>query len=339
MSIVSFPILSSPPSRLDKALSRDAPAQADLSRTRLARLITEGHVEIDGIVVKNSTATVSEGQSVKVLLPPPEPIETLPQKIKLDIIYEDEDLLVVNKNSGMVVHPAPGSPKDTLVNALLFHCQNSLSGIGGEKRPGIVHRIDKDTSGLLVVAKNDKSHHGLAKQFEQHSVERVYHAFCHGTPDVGSPRLKGVKGVSFEVGNVVKISTHLARHKHDRQRQTVLFEGGRHAVTRFKVLEKFGKPQVVSLIECWLETGRTHQIRAHMAHLGHSLIGDATYGRRKKISYKALNENGFISVNKFNRQALHASLLGFIHPSTGKHMKFSVAMPLDMQNLATGLKR
>jgi 23S rRNA pseudouridine1911/1915/1917 synthase len=225
------------------------------------------------------------------------------------------------------------------VNALLFHCQNSLSGIGGEKRPGIVHRIDKDTSGLLVVAKNDKSHHGLAKQFEQHSVERVYHAFCHGVPDVASPRLKGVKGVSFEVGSVVKISTHLARHKHDRQRQTVLFEGGRHAVTRFKVLEKFGKPQVVSLIECWLETGRTHQIRAHMAHLGHSLIGDATYGRRKKISYKALNENGFISVNKFNRQALHASLLGFIHPSTGKHMKFSVAMPLDMQNLATGLKR
>ena len=339
MSIVSFPILSSPPSRLDKALSRDAPAQADLSRTRLARLITEGHVEIDGIVVKNPTATVSEGQLVKVLLPPLEPIETLPQKIKLDIIYEDDDLLVVNKNSGMVVHPAPGSPKDTLVNALLFHCQNSLSGIGGEKRPGIVHRIDKDTSGLLVVAKNDKSHHGLAKQFEQHSVERVYHAFCHGVPDVASPRLKGVKGVSFEVGSVVKISTHLARHKHDRQRQTVLFEGGRHAVTRFKVLEKFGKPQVVSLIECWLETGRTHQIRAHMAHLGHSLIGDATYGRRKKISYKALNENGFISVNKFNRQALHASLLGFIHPSTGKHMKFSVAMPLDMQNLAIGLKR
>ena len=339
MSIVSFSILSSPPSRLDKALSRDAPAQADLSRTRLARLITEGHVEIDGIVVKNPTVTVSEGQSVKVLLPPPEPIETLPQKIKLDIIYEDDDLLVINKNAGMVVHPAPGSPKDTLVNALLFHCQNSLSGIGGEKRPGIVHRIDKDTSGLLVVAKNDKSHHGLAKQFEQHSVERVYHAFCHGVPDVASPRLKGVKGVSFEVGSVVKISTHLARHKHDRQRQTVLFEGGRHAVTRFKVLEKFGKPQVVSLIECWLETGRTHQIRAHMAHLGHSLIGDATYGKRKKISNKALNENAFISVNKFSRQALHASLLGFMHPSTGKHMKFSVAMPLDMQNLATGLKR
>ena len=331
--------MSSPPSRLDKALSRDAPAQAGLSRTRLTRLITEGYVEIDGNIVKNPTANVSEGQAVKVLLPELEFVETLPQKIKLDIIYEDDDLLVVNKNSGMVVHPAPGSPKDTLVNALLFHCQNSLSGIGGEKRPGIVHRIDKDTSGLLVVAKNDKSHHGLAKQFEQHSVERVYHAFCHGVPDVASPRLKGVKGVSFEVGSVVKISTHLARHKHDRQRQTVLFEGGRHAVTRFKVLEKFGKPQVVSLIECWLETGRTHQIRAHMAHLGHSLIGDATYGRRKKISYKALNENGFISVNKFNRQALHASLLGFIHPSTGKHMKFSVAMPLDMQNLATGLKR
>ena len=331
--------MSSPPSRLDKALSRDAPAQAGLSRTRLTRLITEGYVEIDGNIVKNPTANVSEGQAVKVLLPELESVETLPQKIKLDIIYEDADLLVVNKVAGMVVHPAPGSPKDTLVNALLYHCQSSLSGIGGEKRPGIVHRIDKDTSGLLVVAKNDKSHHGLAEQFERHSVERVYHAFCHGTPDVGSPRLKGVKGVSFEVGNVVKISTHLARHKHDRQRQTVLFEGGRHAVTRFKVLEKFGNPQVVSLIECWLETGRTHQIRVHMAHLGHSLIGDTTYGRRKKISNKALNEDGFNSVNKFHRQALHASFLGFIHPLTSEYMEFSVDMPPDMQNLASGLKR
>ena len=331
--------MSSPPSRLDKALSRDAPAQAGLSRTRLTRLITEGYVEIDGNIVKNPTANVSEGQAVKVLLPELEFVETLPQKIKLDIIYEDADLLVINKVAGMVVHPAPGSPKDTLVNALLYHCQSSLSGIGGEKRPGIVHRIDKDTSGLLVVAKNDKSHNGLAEQFERHSVERVYHAFCHGTPDVGSPRLKGVKGVSFEVGNVVKISTHLASHKHDRQRQTVLFEGGRHAVTRFKVLEKFGNPQVVSLIECWLETGRTHQIRVHMAHLGHSLIGDTTYGRRKKISNKALNEDCFNSVNKFHRQALHASFLGFIHPFTSEYMKFSVDMPSDMQNLASWLKR
>ena len=147
---------------------------------------------------------------VKVVMPELEPIETLPQKIKLDIIYEDDDLLVINKAAGMVVHPAPGSPKDTLVNALLFHCQNSLSGIGGERRPGIVHRIDKDTSGLIVVAKNDKSHHGLAEQFERHSVERVYHAFCHGIPDLASPRLKGIKGVSFEPGNVIKISTHLA---------------------------------------------------------------------------------------------------------------------------------
>ena len=162
--------MSSPPSRLDKALSRDAPAQASLSRTRLTRLITEGYVEIDGNIVKNPTANVSEGQTVKVLLPELESVETLPQKIKLDIIYEDADLLVVNKVAGMVVHPAPGSPKDTLVNALLYHCQSSLSGIGGEKRPGIVHRIDKDTSGLLVVAKNDKSHHGLAEQFERQKI-------------------------------------------------------------------------------------------------------------------------------------------------------------------------
>ena len=171
MSIISFSISSNPPSRLDKALSRDAPAQAGLSRTRLTRLITEGYVEIDGNIVKNPTANVSEGQAVKVLLPELESVETLPQKIKLDIIYEDADLLVVNKVAGMVVHPAPGSPKDTLVNALLYHCQSSLSGIGGEKRPGIVHRIDKDTSGLLVVAKNDKSHHGLAEQFERQKIK------------------------------------------------------------------------------------------------------------------------------------------------------------------------
>ena len=305
----------------------------------MTRLITEGHVEIDGNIVKSPTANIQEGQIIKILMPEIEHVETLPQKINLDIIYEDEDLLVINKTAGMVVHPAPGSPKDTLVNALLYHCQNSLSGIGGEKRPGIVHRIDKDTSGLLVVAKNDKSHHGLAKQFEQHSVKRVYHAFCHGVPNVGSPRLKAVKGVSFEVGNVVKISTHMARHKHDRQRQTVLFEGGKHAVTRVKVLETFGSPQVISLIECWLETGRTHQIRVHMAHLGHALIGDSTYGRRKKISNKALNEEGFNLANEFQRQALHASTLGFIHPLRLKPMKFSVDMPSDMKSLALGLKR
>ena len=338
MSIITFSILSSPPSRLDKALSRDAPAQAGLSRTRLTRLITGGHIQIDGKIELNPSSKVAEGQMVKVVMPELEPIETLPQKIKLDIIYEDDDLLVINKAAGMVVHPAPGSPKDTLVNALLFHCQNSLSGIGGEKRPGIVHRIDKDTSGLIVVAKNDKSHHGLAEQFERHSVERVYHAFCFGIPDLASPRLKGIKGVSFEPGNVIKISTHLARHKHDRQRQSVLFEGGKHAVTRFKVLEKYGNPQAISKIECWLETGRTHQIRAHMAHLGHSLIGDETYGKRKKISNKAFNEEGFSLIKKFERQALHASLLGFVHPITKKPMKFSVEMPLDLKKLAKGLK-
>ena len=321
--------------RLDIALAALCP---DISRANIQKLIQSSHVKINNRVITSKKNNVCCGDNVHIDIIQKANTLDKPEEIQLNIVYEDDDLLVINKAAGMVVHPAPGSPKDTLVNALLFHCQNSLSGIGGERRPGIVHRIDKDTSGLIVVAKNDKSHHGLAEQFERHSVERVYHAFCLGIPDLASPRLKGIKGVSFEPGNVIKISTHLARHKHDRQRQSVLFEGGKHAVTRFKVLERYGNPQAISKIECWLETGRTHQIRAHMAHLGHSLIGDETYGKRKKISNKAFNAEGVSLIKKFERQALHASLLGFIHPITKKPMKFSVEMPLDLKNLAKGLK-
>jgi 23S rRNA pseudouridine1911/1915/1917 synthase len=235
----------------------------------------------------------------------------------------------------MVVHPAPGSPDGTLVNALLHHFGGELSGIGGEKRPGIVHRIDKDTSGLLVVAKSDRAHHGLAAQFADHSIEREYLALCHGVPDPGDPRLNGVKGVSFEAGGVLKITSQLARHKTDRQRQAVLFQGGRHAVTRVRVLEGFGP---VALVSCRLETGRTHQIRVHMAHVGHALIGDPVYGGRRRVSGKALAPGLAAALNAFPRQALHAARLGFDHPVTGERLAFAADLPADMAALVAALR-
>lgn len=337
LSIITFQIGENPPNRLDKALFLNAPVEADLSRTRLAKLIETGMVKLDGQVVSNIKAKVSEGQAVEITLEVPDDVETIAQDIPLSVIYEDDDLIVINKPTGMVVHPAPGSPDGTLVNALLFHCADSLSGIGGEKRPGIVHRIDKDTSGLLVVAKHDKAHHGLAKQFEKHTVERYYQALCYGVPDANDPRVRGVRGVNFESGNIMKVTTHLARHKTDRQRQAVLFEGGRHAVTRVRIVDRYGSPEVLALVECWLETGRTHQIRVHMAHTGHGLVGDQTYGGRRKLAKKALSEAAIEAVGNFPRQALHAAVLGFVHPITGEDMRFEAPMPDDMQALITTL--
>jgi len=208
-----------------------------------------------------------------------------------------------------------------------------LSGVGGAKRPGIVHRIDKDTSGLLVVAKSDRAHHGLAAQFEKHSVERYYHAVVYGVPDAADPRLRGVRGVSFEAGNIMKITTGLARHRTDRQKQAVTFDGGRHAVTRARVVQSFGNPPAASLVECWLETGRTHQIRVHMAHAGHGLIGDPVYGGRRKLPLRALPQAALDTAGRFSRQALHAAVLGFEHPVSGESLRFEAPLPNDMAHL------
>lgn len=260
-----------------------------------------------------------------------------PEDIPLEVVFEDADLIVINKPAGMVVHPAPGSPNGTLVNALLHHCGADLSGVGGVKRPGIVHRIDKETSGLLVVAKSDAAHHGLAAQFEAHTVERYYRAICYGVPDANDPRLRGVKGVSFEPGNIMRLTTQLARHKTDRQKQAVVFHGGRHAVTRARVVQAFGSPGVLALVECWLETGRTHQIRVHMAHAGHGLVGDPVYGGRRKLAARAFSPETAQKVQEFNRQALHAAVLGFEHPVNGKMMRFEAALPEDMAGLVNAL--
>lgn len=336
--IVTFTVAANPPPRLDKALSRDVPETAALSRTRLARLIADGAVRIDGAVVTDAKARVAEGAEVEIAVEEAVDSHIGPEPIPLEVVFEDDNLIVVNKPAGMVVHPAPGTPSGTLVNALLHHCGDNLSGVGGVKRPGIVHRIDKDTSGLLVVAKTDAAHQGLADQFEAHSVERYYRAICYGLPDANDPRLRGVRGASFEPGNILRLTTRLARHKTDRQRQAVVFHGGRHAVTRVRVVEPFGVPPVAALVECWLETGRTHQIRVHMAHAGHGLIGDLVYGGRRKLAATAVTPEAAEAVRAFPRQALHAAVLGFVHPLTGKTLRFEAPLPRDMADLIAALR-
>lgn len=324
------------PLRLDKALAAAVPEEAALSRSRLMRMIAEGDVSRGGVAVTDPKARALPGEVWQIRLAPAVEADVRPEAIALSVIYEDGDLIVIDKPAGMVVHPAPGSPAGTLVNALLHHCGDTLSGIGGEKRPGIVHRIDKDTTGLLVAAKSDRAHHGLAAQFEAHSVTRHYLALVHGVPDAADARLRGTKGVSFEPGGVIRIATGIARHRTDRQRQAVVGDGqGRHAVTRVRVVEGFAGQ--AALVDCWLETGRTHQIRVHMAHAGHGLLGDPTYGGKRRLSDKALGAGAALG-NAFVRQALHAATLGFDHPVTGKRLEFAAPLPADMAALLEALR-
>jgi len=323
-----------PPTRLDKALAAAVPAQASLSRSRLMRMIAEGDVSRGGVPVTDPKAKVASGEIYELTLAPAQILDTAPEDIPLTVVWEDADLIVIDKPAGMVVHPAPGTSSGTLVNALLHHCGDSLSGIGGARRPGIVHRIDKDTTGLLVVAKSDRAHHGLARQFEDHSVTRRYLALVHGVPDSADARLRGLRGVSFEPAGILRIATGLARHKTDRQRQAVVWEAGRHAVTRARVLESYAGQ--AALLECWLETGRTHQIRVHLSYVGHGLIGDQTYGGKRRLSEKLLGDAALLA-NAFPRQALHAATLGFDHPVTGARLEFAANLPPDMAGLVAAL--
>lgn len=318
------------PARLDRALAAVAPAGEGLSRSRLARLIAAGHVARAGVTLTDPAARVSSGEEITVVLPEAVEVETRPQAIPLEVVHEDAELIVVNKPAGMVVHPAAGSPDGTLVNALLAHCGDSLSGIGGDRRPGIVHRLDKDTSGLIVAAKTDRAHQALAAQFEARTVTRRYLAVTHGIPDPADPRLRGIEGTGWE-GEVLVVRTGLARHRTDRQRQAVT-AGGRHAVTRLRVLERFSG---AALVECRLETGRTHQIRVHLAHVGHGLIGDPVYGGRRKLPATA---PGAAAAAGFARQALHAETLGFQHPATGARLEFVAGPPGDMAALIAALR-
>lgn len=306
------------------------PESAHLSRSRLAKLIAEGAVRRGADVLRQPKAPVAEGDVIEIDLPEPAESDMAAEAMDLRILHEDDDLLVVDKPAGMVVHPAPGTPSGTLVNGLLHHLGGSLSGVGGELRPGIVHRIDKDTSGLLVVAKTDRAHHGLAAQFAAHTAMRSYLALCHGVPDLGSPRLVNTRGVRAEAG-ALRIETGLARHPTDRQRQAVTFTGGRHAVTRVWTERDFGGG--VALVTCRLETGRTHQIRVHMRHVGHALVGDPVYGGGRTVSAARLGGRAAACLGKFPRQALHAATLGFMHPGSGENMSFTSPLPDDLKTL------
>lgn len=334
--MVRVTIGADPPERLDRAIVRDAPEAAGISRSRLARLFEEGAVSRAGLAL-GPRARFAAGDVIELALPPPAPMTAEPEDIPLDVVHEDAALLVVDKPAGMVVHPAPGSPRGTLVNALLHRCGAGLSGLGGAWRPGIVHRIDKDTSGLLVVAKTDRAHQALAVQFAAHAIDRTYAAVTMGAPSGGDPRLRGLAGVTLEGGGVIRVATQLDRHPGDRQRRAVVAAGGKAAVTRLRVVAAFGTPPQAALCEFRLETGRTHQIRVHAAWLGHALVGDPVYGGARRAAAAALPPGGAQAIAAFGRQALHAARLGFVHPDSGARLAFDSALPSDMADLVARL--
>ena len=289
--------------RIDKYLAEQLP---DITRSYLQKLLKDGSVQMNGKPVKASTKT-AVGAVIALTIPEPEEPEILPENIPLDILYEDSDVILINKPKNMVVHPAAGHYTGTLVNALMYHCRGDLSGINGVLRPGIVHRIDKDTTGVLIVCKNDRAHNALAEQLKEHSITRKYRAIVCGN-------LKEDEGT---------VDAPLGPHPQDRKKMAIVRSGGKRAVTHYRVLERFGND---TYIECQLETGRTHQIRVHMASLGHPLLGDEIYGRAK-------------SPFKLEGQTLHAMVLGFIHPTTGEYMEFEAPLPEYFEKLLEKLRK
>lgn len=309
--------------RLDRFL---AAALGDVSRSRVQQLIASGAVSHTRKTIRDGNFRVKPGEAYTIHVPSPAPAVPQGQNIPLQVVYEDKDLIVIDKPAGLVVHPAAGNPDGTLVNALISHCGASLSGVGGVARPGIVHRLDKDTSGLLVAAKNERAMGSLAKQFANHTIERAYHAVVWGAPRAGDGAIEG----------------QIGRNPFDRKRMAVLRGGGKNARTRYRLLEKFGDPEqpLASLVECRLETGRTHQIRVHLTHIGHPLIGDLSYGkaRRPPRAKTTAQEVAFAAAANFPRQALHARTLGFQHPTLHKTVRFESAWPADFSDLISALR-
>lgn len=313
--------------RLDKLL---ATGIAGVTRSRFRTLVRDGRVTLDGVTVRDPGRRVKSGEIYEVVLPEPEAAAPEAQHIPLEIVYEDEHLIVVDKPAGLVVHPAAGHTSGTLVNALIAHCGASLSGIGGVKRPGIVHRLDKDTSGLIVAAKTDAAHQGLAAQFAAHGrdgrLERRYLAFVWGAP------ARPVGAVDAPLARGMRSRTKMAVARSDH---------GRHAVTRYRIRERYqtadDKP-LASLLELELETGRTHQIRVHMAHVGHPVIADPIYGSGFAASARRLAPAARAAVQSLGRQALHAAELGFVHPVTGKRLEFASKLPPDLEALHRALR-
>ncbi len=299
--------------RLDKAMALLVP---DISRTRARQLIEGGCVSLQGKTIEDATYRVKPDQVFAIHFPNATPSEMQPADIALNVVYEDDDMLIINKPAGLTVHPGAGNHQDTLANALLTHCGDSLSGIGGVERPGIVHRIDKDTSGLLVVAKHDVAHRHLAEQLATRTLKRSYLAVCWGVPNVR-------EGM---------IEANIGRSTRDRKKMAVVKEGGKTATTHYKVVQRFG--DLACLVACELETGRTHQIRVHMTHLGHPLIGDASYGSsHAKFLRKCDGATHDFIKEDFNRQALHAAKLRLIHPVSGEEMSFEAPLPDELEQL------
>lgn len=304
-------------SRLDKAL---VAAMPDFSRSRLKALILDGAItDEQGKTYTDPSEKVPDGLSLTIVVPEPVMAMPEPEDIPLNVLFEDEHLIVIDKPAGLVVHPAAGNPKGTLVNALLHHCRGSLSGIGGVARPGIVHRLDKDTSGVMMAAKSDLAHRGLAEQFRDHSLDRSYQALVWGVPE---PR----EG---------EIESQIGRSPKNRKAMAVVPTGGKYALTRFKVLKVVGL--TASLVECRLATGRTHQIRVHMTHLGHPIIGDPVYGNRQRRA-RRLSEEAAKAIRAWPRQALHANMIGFTHPSTGEYHQYRSILPNDISELIATLQ-
>ena len=300
--------------RLDRALTAALP---DLTRSRVKALIESRRVALaDGTTVEEPSRKVKKGEQFVIDIPAPEPAEPAAQALDLDILYEDKDLLVLNKPAGLVVHPAPGNPDHTLVNALIAHCGDSLSGIGGVRRPGIVHRLDKDTSGVMVVAKNDNTHTALSKLFAAHDLTRIYKVLVWGGPKMKSGTVEGP----------------IDRHPIDRKRMAMRRSGGRHSITEWWLEERFGSAltPIASLMGAKLHTGRTYQVRVHMSHIGLPVVGDPLYGRKR-------NGPGPEALKLFKRQALHAAVLEFIHPRTKETLSFATELPQDMKKLVAEL--
>jgi 23S rRNA pseudouridine1911/1915/1917 synthase len=313
--------------RLDRLLA----ARTALSRSRLKALILDGQVTIGPRTVRDPGYRVNAGDSIAIEVPPAQPADPEGEPIPLKVVFEDADIIVIDKPAGLVVHPAAGHWSGTLVNALIAHCGASLSGIGGVKRPGIVHRLDKDTSGVMVVAKTDAAHQGLAAQFADHGrdgdLDRRYLALVWGALTPGHGRVEG----------------NIGRHATNRLKMAVLSRGGKHAVTTYNTEATFGAKKgaksIASLLECRLETGRTHQIRVHLAHMGHPVIGDALYGAGWHSKTRALPETSRFAILSLKRQALHAAVLGFHHPITGHYLRFRSELPDDMREAIEALAR
>lgn len=304
--------------RLDRLLAGALP---QLSRSRLKGLIEEGRVSLDGRAVTSPSAKVKAGQTFAIIIPEARPVALEGQAIPLEIFYEDKDLIVLNKPAGLVVHPAAGNPDRTLVNALIAHCGRELTGIGGEQRPGIVHRLDKDTSGVMVAAKSAAAHQGLVEQFAARSIERSYQALVWGRPSPAEGSLTG----------------NIGRSPRNRKKMAVLRRGGRPAETGYRVLRSFQNGRI-SLVECRLKTGRTHQIRVHLAEAGHPLLGDPLYGRGDSRRAKALPADAQTALAALGRQALHAKTLGFQHPVSGETLQFTCELPSDIRVLISSLE-